>query len=113
MAVERKVDGATLPESFQELVETTAEQDQPVVIERAGKVLGVVVSPRDYALLMARKRALADLADTVSSLREKFADLPEEQAIAEAERAALETRDRMRAERAASRQRGLTHDNQP
>ena len=101
MAVERKIDSATLPESFQELVETATEQDQPVVIERAGEVLGVVVSPRDYALLMARKRALADLADTVGRLREKFADLPEDQAIAEAERAVLETRAEMRAERAA------------
>ncbi len=57
---------------------------------------------------MARKRkisraALAALGDTVRRLREKFADLPEEQAIAEAERAVLETRDEMRAERAASR----------
>ena len=101
MAVERKIDSATLPESFQELVETATEQDQPVVIERAGEVLGVVVSPRDYALLMARKRALADLADTVGRLREKFADLPEDQAIAEAERAVLETRAEMRAEPAA------------
>lgn len=57
---------------------------------------------------MARERkmnraALAVLGDTVRRLREKFTDLPEEQAIAEAERAALETRDEMRAERAASR----------
>lgn len=57
---------------------------------------------------MARKRktnraALAALGDTVRRLREEFTDLPEEQAIAEAERAALETRDEMRAERAASR----------
>lgn len=92
MAVERKIDGATLPVSSQVLVETATEKDQPVVIERVGEVLGVVVGPRHYALLMARKRALADLADTVNRLCEKFADLPEEQAIAEAERAVLETR---------------------
>lgn len=44
---------------------------------------------------------LANLASTVSWLREKFADLPEDQAIAEAERAVLETRAEMRAEPAA------------
>lgn len=104
MAIERKIDGATLPESFQELVEDAAGQDQPVVIERSGQVLGVVISPRDFALLMARKRALVDLGDTVERLRAKFADLPEDEAIAEAERAALDARAELRAERAASRQ---------
>ena len=94
MAVERKIDGASLPESFQEMVEEAAEQDQPVVIERSGEVLGVVISPRDFALLMARKRALAELGNIVGVLREKFADLPEDQAIAEVERAVLETRSR-------------------
>ncbi len=49
----------------------------------------------------SRRAGLADLANTVSRLREKFADLPEEEAIAEAERAVQETRDEMRAERAA------------
>ena len=38
----------------------------------------------------------ADLANTVRRLREKFADLPEDQAIAEAERATLEVREAMR-----------------
>ena len=80
----------------QKLLETTATQGVDVARERK-----------------SRRAGLADLANTVSRLREKFADLPEEEAIAEAERAALETRDEMRAERAASRQRGLTHDNQP
>ncbi len=99
MAVERKIDGATLPESFQEMVEEAAEQGQPVVIERFGQVLGVVISPGDFALLMARKRALAELGDIVEQVRARFADLPEDEAIAEAERAALETRSEMRAER--------------
>lgn len=92
VAVERKIDGATLPESFQEMVEEAAEQGQPVVIERSGQVLGVMISPRDFALLMARKRALAELGEIVGTLRAKFADLPEDRAIAEAERAVLETR---------------------
>lgn len=106
MAVERKIDGATLPESFQEMVEEAAEQDQPVVIERSGEVLGVVISPRDFALLMARKRSLADLGNIVGTLRAKFADLPEDQAIAEAERAVLETRSEMRAERGSQQTNG-------
>lgn len=89
MTVERKIDGATLPESFQEIVEEAAERDQPVVIERSGQVLGVVISPRDFALLMARKRALADLGDIIEQMRAKFANLPEDEAIAEAERTAL------------------------
>ena len=38
----------------------------------------------------------ADLANTVRRLREKFADLPEDQEIAEAERATLEVREAMR-----------------
>ena len=88
MAVERKIDGATLPESVQALVKDATEQDEPVVIERAGQVLGVVISERDFALLMARKRALAYLGATVEKLRAKFRDLPEDQAIAEAEHAA-------------------------
>jgi hypothetical protein len=94
VAVERKIDGATLPESFQEMVEEATEQGQPLVIERSGQVLGEVISPRDFALLVARKRALADLSVIVGTLRDKFADLPEDQAIAEAERAVLETRSR-------------------
>jgi PHD/YefM family antitoxin component YafN of YafNO toxin-antitoxin module len=101
MAVERKIDSATLPALFQELVEDAAEQDQPVVIERSGQVLGVVISPRDFALLMSRKQALAALGESVRTLRAKFADVPEDQAIAEAERAALETRAELRTERAA------------
>jgi len=99
MAVERKIDGATLPESFQALVADAAEQNQPLMIERSGEVLGVIISPRDFALLTARKRALADLGDIVEQVRAKFADLPEDEAIAEAERAALETRAEMRANR--------------
>jgi anti-sigma-K factor RskA len=55
---------------------------------------------------------LADLADTVSRLREKFADLPEDQAIAEAERAVLETRDAMRAERADMEKRNCASTRQ-
>lgn len=103
MAIERKVDGATLPESFQELVENAAAQDEPVVIERSGQALGVVISPRDFALLTARKRALADLADIVGTLREKFADMSEDEAIAEAERAVLETRAEIQANRVTER----------
>jgi PHD/YefM family antitoxin component YafN of YafNO toxin-antitoxin module len=103
MAIERKIDSATLPESFQELVEDAAEQGQPVVIERSGEVLGVVISPQDFALLMARKRALTDLGNTIGALRGKFADLPEDEAIAEAERAVLETRAEMRTTRTAQR----------
>lgn len=106
MAAERSIDSETLPVSFQRLVEDASEQDQPVLIERAGEVLGVVISPRDFAWLRARKQALADLGAQVNLLRGKFADLPEDQALAEAERAALETRGELQAHRAASEERG-------
>lgn len=87
-----KVDSATLPESFQATVEDAARRDGSVLIERGGEVVGVVISPRDYALLVSRKRALARLGQIVETLRSRFDDLPEEEAIARAEEAALRTR---------------------
>lgn len=101
MAVERKIDGATLPEMIQTLVEDAAEQGQPVMIERAGQVVGVVISPHDFALLTARKQALAALGASVSALRAKFADRSADEAMAEGELAAVETRAELRAERQA------------
>jgi hypothetical protein len=44
-----KVDSATLPASLRETIEDAARNDSFVLIERAGEVVGVVVSPRDYA----------------------------------------------------------------
>lgn len=35
------------------MVEEASEEDQAIVIERSGEVLGVVISPRDFALLVS------------------------------------------------------------
>ena len=91
-----KIDSATLPASLRATIEDAARHDSFVVIERAGQMVGVVVSPRDYALLLQRKQALADLRDIVDAIRTKFADLPEDVAIARAEAAALSVRDELR-----------------
>ncbi len=95
-----KIDSATLPTSLQERIEDAARHDSFVLIERAGEVVGVVVSPRDYALLLSRKQALADLREIVETIRTKFADLPEDVALARAEEAALSVRDELRSARA-------------
>jgi len=63
------------------------------LIERSGELLEAVISPRDYALLLARKRALADLGDIVETLRGKFDDLPEDVALARAQEAAMSAHD--------------------
>jgi hypothetical protein len=95
------IDSATLPPPLRETIENAARHDESVLIEQAGKVVGVVVSPHDYALLLSRKRALADLGDIVETLRGKFSDLPEEVARARADEAALSAREESRAARMA------------
>ena len=95
------IDSATLPASLRETIETAARHNESVLIEQAGKVVGVVVSPRDYALPLSRKQALADLDDIVETLRGKFNDLPENVALARAEEAALSAREESRASRMA------------
>lgn len=91
-----KIDSAKLPASVQETIAGAARDDAFVLIERAGEVVGVVISPRDYALLLNRKRALADLQDIVETIRTKFEDLPEDAAVARAEEAALSVREERR-----------------
>lgn len=93
------IDSATLPAPLRETIEHAAKHDESVLIERGGKLVGVVISPRDYALLLSRKQALADLGDIVESLRGKFSDLPEDVALARAEEAALSAREELRATR--------------
>jgi hypothetical protein len=95
------IDAATLPAPVRETIENAARRDESVPIEQAGKLMGVVISPRDYALLLSRKRALADLGDIVETLRDKFSDLPEDVALARAEEAALSAREESRAARTA------------
>ena len=85
------IDSATLPASLRETIENAARHDVSVRIERAGELVGVVIGPRDYALLLNRKRALADLGGIVETLRGKFSDLPEDVALAHADEAALES----------------------
>src|SRR5258707_12708533 len=106
-----KIDSATLPASFQETIEGATRQDSSVLIERAGKVVGVVISPRDYALLLNRKRALARLGETVETVRGRFDDLPEDVAIALADEASLRTRDELRAARATQRGEDASDNN--
>ncbi|HEY7019590.1 MAG TPA: hypothetical protein VH349_00640 [Ktedonobacterales bacterium] len=96
MAAPEKTDSATLPASLRETIEDAARRDSSVLIERAGEVVGVVISPRDYALILNRKRALADLGDIVETLRGKFTDLPEDVALTHAEEAALSVREEFR-----------------
>lgn len=93
------IDSATLPAPLRETIENAARHDESVLIERAGKVVGVVIGPHDYALLLSRKRALADLEDIVETLRGKFSDLPEEVALARADAAALSARQESHTER--------------
>jgi hypothetical protein len=97
------IDSATLPASLRETIENAARHDAPVRIERSGELVGVVIGPRDYALLQSRKRALADLGDIVETFRGKFSDLPEDVALARAEEAALSAREESRAARMARR----------
>jgi hypothetical protein len=99
MATPEKIDSATLPASLRETIEDATRRDSSVLIERAGEVVGVVISPRDYVLLLNRKRALADLGDIVETLRGKFADLPEDVALDRAEEAALGVREEFRSSR--------------
>lgn len=91
------IDSAALPSSLRETIENAARHDTSVLIERAGKLVGVVIGPRDYALLLNRKRALAELGDIVETLRGTFGDLPEDVALARAEEAALSVREESRA----------------
>lgn len=95
------IDSATLPTPVREMIENAARRDESVPIEQAGKLVGVVISPRDYALLLSRKRALADLGEIVETLRGKFSDLPEDVALARAEEAALSAREEFRTARMA------------
>lgn len=95
------IDSAKLPAPMRETIENAARNDESVLIERAGKLVGVVISPRDYALLLSRKQALADLGDIVATLRDRFGDLPEDEALDRAQEAALAIREETRAARTA------------
>lgn len=97
------IDSAMLPAPLRQTIENATRHDASVLIERAGELVGVVIGPRDYALLLNRKRALADLGDIVETLRGKFGDLPESVALTRAEEAALSTREETRAARMAKR----------
>ncbi len=105
------IDSATLPASLRETIEDAARRDSSVLIERAGEVVGVVISPRDYALLLNRKRSLAELGGIVETIRGKFDDLPEDVALAQAEEAALSVREELRSTHEAPSSTDTTDSN--
>jgi hypothetical protein len=88
------IKSATLPASLHETIEDATRRESSVLIELAGEVVGVVISPCDYALLL--NRALAELGEIVETIRGEFDDLPEDVALARSEEAALNVREELR-----------------
>jgi hypothetical protein len=90
------IDSATLPASLRETIEDATRRHSSVLIELAGEVVGVVISPRDHALLLNRKPALAELGEIVETIRGEFDDLPDDVALARSEEAAPNVREELR-----------------
>lgn len=80
---------------FGEMLEDVRRGDE-VVIERAGKIMGVVISPERYQLIERRRE---EFWKTVDAMRESFKDIPPEEIDRMVDEAVREVRGKNRARR--------------
>jgi PHD/YefM family antitoxin component YafN of YafNO toxin-antitoxin module len=84
-------------EKWREAVDTVAQNQARIRIERSGMPIAGLVSAQDLEWLALRDQRLEELREVVSQMREAFADVPEEEIEAEVTKALAEVRRESRA----------------
>jgi len=97
--VKRTVSAMEARRKLGELLESVYYRNDEIVIERNGKVMGVLVAPAQYQILQQNRQRLSDAIEAAWA-RQEGTPLGEEEAMALAMEAQKAARKQMRAEKA-------------
>ena len=98
----RTIELTDIPEPMRQDVDAVRQSSDRIVIENQGKPVAGLVSRRDLELLGRIDDQRTEASEFLEEIRARFADVPEEELMAEALKSTKEARADMDAERSAA-----------